>query len=45
MLMLELDAKRAAGQITEEQFRESMDILTGPGLLGLPPPAPRPRRR
>jgi hypothetical protein len=40
MSIIELDAKRAAGQITEEQYRESMDILSG----NIPPP-PRPRRR
>jgi hypothetical protein len=41
MSIVELNAKRATGQITEEQYRESMDILTG----NVPPPPPRPRRR
>ena len=44
MSIVELSAKRAAGQITEEQYQESMDILSE-NVPPPPMPPPRPRRR
>jgi hypothetical protein len=47
MSFMELDAKRATGQITEEQWREGVDILLYPDRNAPPiklKPAPRRRR-